>query len=111
MYLSTCVTPGHYDTYGAWLLERLVRERAAAGQQTEVIGLREEFRGLLRDMHRVGLERKAEGAEKKAPILSIKEAEQVVAAIGRSFLPFLHMLGAIGVGCRSDGVTCEIVPV
>ena len=89
---------GAFDTYGAWLLERLVRERAAAGQQTEVVALREEFRGILQDMHRVGLERKAGGAEKKAPLLSIKKAEQAIAAVGRSFLAFVHMLGAIGVG-------------
>ena len=39
-----------FDTYGAWLLERLVRERSRAGLHTGVVGLREEYQGLLRDI-------------------------------------------------------------
>src|SRR5271166_6756755 len=42
-----------FDTYGAWLLERLIRQRSGAGQQTGVVGLREEFQGLLQDVHTV----------------------------------------------------------
>ena len=39
-----------FDTYGAWLLERLIRERSRAGLQTGIVGLREEYQGLLRDV-------------------------------------------------------------
>ena len=41
-----------FDTFGAWLLERLIRRRSGAGQQTAVAGLREEFQGLLQDVTR-----------------------------------------------------------
>src|SRR5664279_1638686 len=52
-----------FDTYGAWLLERLIRRRSGAGQQTGVVGLREEFQGLLQDVHTVN--RKKEAPEAK----------------------------------------------
>ena len=41
-----------FDTFGAWLLERLVRRRSGAGQQTGIVGLRDEYRGLFSDVRR-----------------------------------------------------------
>ena len=88
---------GAFDTFGAWLLERLIRGRAAAGQHTGVVGLREEFRDLLQDMHRVKLEDGAQAAEKWPAISPFKKFEQILAGLTRGVLPFLDMLGAIGV--------------
>ena len=36
-----------FDTYGAWLLERLTREWTARGQEMSVRSLPERYRGLL----------------------------------------------------------------
>ncbi len=86
---------GAFDTFGAWLLERLIRARASAGQRTGIAGLKDEFQGLLRDVHDVNRE---EGAQKPAggliPVLE-RSADALIAG-ARSMLPFLHMLGAIG---------------
>ena len=41
------------DTFGAWLLERLVRSFSARGANTEVVGLPEKYRALMDEVHSV----------------------------------------------------------
>ncbi len=86
-----------FDTYGAWLLERLIRNRSGAGQQTGIVGLREEFRGLLQDVHGVNRKEEAPKARMNGLIAALGEYERGLVETGRGFLPFLDMLGAIGV--------------
>ncbi len=83
-----------FDTFGAWLLERLIRNRSGAGQATGIVGLREDFQGLLQDVH--GVNREAAPKAKKSAA-TLGEVKQVLVEQARGFLPFLDMLGAIGV--------------
>ncbi len=86
---------GAFDTFGAWLLERLIRERSLAGLETGVIGLRDEFQGLLRDVHDVNRQDRRP-RQPASPIAWLKGyADALIDAAG-SMLPFFHMLGAIG---------------
>jgi phospholipid/cholesterol/gamma-HCH transport system permease protein len=41
------------DTFGAWLLERLIRAFSARGCDTKVTGLREDYRALMEELHAV----------------------------------------------------------
>ncbi len=84
-----------FDTYGAWLLERLIRKRSGAGQQTGIVGLREEFQGILQDVHGVNRKEEVPKAKRHGLIAALGEYERVVVETGRGFLPFLDMLGAI----------------
>ena len=86
-----------FDTYGAWLLERLIRKRSGAGQQTGVVGLREEFQGLLQDVHTVNRKKEAPEVKRNGLISALGEFERGFTEQARGFLPFLDMLGAIGV--------------
>ena len=86
-----------FDTYGAWLLERLIRKRSGAGQQTGVVGLREEFQGLLQDVHTVNRKEEGPKAKRHGLISALGEFERALTEQARGFLPFLDMLGAIGV--------------
>jgi len=84
-----------FDTYGAWLLESLVRERSRAGLHTGVVGLREEYQGLLRDV------RATNRAEPRKPgggglTAAFKRYADGVVEAAAGILPFMHMLGAIG---------------
>lgn len=83
-----------FDTFGAWLLERFIRERSRAGLETEIAGLRDEFQGLLRDMREVNQEAPVQRAGGRLTTSLQRFADQAVAAAG-SMLPFLDMLGAI----------------
>lgn len=83
------------DTFGAWLLERLVRGFRCRGAQTEVTGLKDDYRALLDELRAV---KPAEAAPPRRG--GIVDG---LAAIGRgivgaswTFLGILNMLGALG---------------
>src|SRR5579872_751533 len=46
------------DTFGAWLLERLVRAWKARGCDTDVVGLADNYRGLVDEVHGVDPDKK-----------------------------------------------------
>jgi phospholipid/cholesterol/gamma-HCH transport system permease protein len=84
------------DTFGAWLLERLVRTFSAHGADTEVIGLKEDYRALMNEVHNVKLE--------EIPVRRSNQVIDALAAVGRNvavvggtFSAFLNMLGAFTV--------------
>jgi phospholipid/cholesterol/gamma-HCH transport system permease protein len=75
------------DTFGAWLLERLVRSFSARGAKTEVSGLAEKYRALMDEVHSV----KAEAApQKHAGSLS-----SALASIGLAMTQVGGTVGAI----------------
>jgi phospholipid/cholesterol/gamma-HCH transport system permease protein len=83
------------DTYGAWLIERLIRRCKSQGLTAEMRGVPERFKGLLEAVHETVGERMA--VRKRAgPLLTTLEA------IGRTFPQltedlslFSAMLGAL----------------
>ena len=85
-----------FDTFGAWILERLTREWTASGHETVIVGLPEHDRDLLKEMHAVN----------RAPAAPPKHENQIVsflagvgragAEFGRGLIVFAEMLGAIG---------------
>ena len=84
------------DTFGAWLLRRLVRSFSARGCPTELLGLRQDYRALMDELDQV---KPAEGSRRKGnPIVNAVAAlgERTV-AIGAGFVDILNMLGAVGV--------------
>ena len=44
------------DTFGAWLVERLLRAWRTAGYETDIIGLADHYRALLEEVHNVNWE-------------------------------------------------------
>lgn len=84
------------DTYGAWLLERLIRRRAGASAATEVVSVPERYRDLLATIHETN--RTEQPAPKQEFTLS-----GTLEKIGRSMergtkdlVAIVSMLGAIG---------------
>jgi phospholipid/cholesterol/gamma-HCH transport system permease protein len=85
------------DTFGAWLLERLVRSWRDRGAVTQVSGLAPDFQTLIEEMRGAG-----QKAAPPAPRIGL--VSEGVSAIGRSvvtaggaFIAILDMLGALGV--------------
>src|SRR4051812_3197449 len=39
------------DTFGAWLIERLARTWSARGAETRIVGLPEDYQGLVNEVH------------------------------------------------------------
>jgi phospholipid/cholesterol/gamma-HCH transport system permease protein len=84
------------DTFGAWLLERLVRAFSARGCATKVEGLKADYRSLVDDVHVVKLE--------EPPVRRTIQLADALASIGHSivsvggsFGAFVNLLGALSV--------------
>jgi len=84
------------DTFGAWLLERLVRAFSARGCITRVEGLSADYRSLVDEVHAV----KPEEAQRR----KINQFARTLAAVGEGFVSvgtsfgaFVNLLGALAV--------------
>ncbi|MGE5261237.1 MAG: ABC transporter permease [Actinomycetota bacterium] len=86
-----------FDTFGAWLLERLTREGQSTGRETVILGLPSHDRGLLAEMH--GVNRTPQVAPKKenAIVGAFAAMGRGGAAVGEDLMLFADMLGAVGV--------------
>jgi phospholipid/cholesterol/gamma-HCH transport system permease protein len=75
------------DTFGAWLLERLIRGFSTRGCDTKVAGLRQDFQALMDEVHGVKLDRAGrQGGD---------HFTEALASIGRGFVSIGHLLAAI----------------
>ncbi len=85
-----------FDTYGAWLLERLVRERKALGGDTTIVALPEHYRDLVTAMHGAILEQPPKVAHENPLIRAVEMTGKTVVDAGNDLLAIANMLGAIG---------------
>ena len=86
-----------FDTFGAWLLERLTRAWTAAGQKPAIVGLPKHDRGLLEEMHGVNREPPRAPARENRIVGALAAIGRGGAGLGRGFMLFADMLGAVGV--------------
>jgi phospholipid/cholesterol/gamma-HCH transport system permease protein len=84
------------DTFGAWLLERLVRTFSTRGCETQVVGLKEDYRALMDELHQVKLEQIA-GKPPNQFTYALASIGASIASIGESFRAIVNMLGAVTV--------------
>jgi phospholipid/cholesterol/gamma-HCH transport system permease protein len=86
---------GELDTLGAWLLEKLSRRAASAGHQIEVVGIAENYAGLIEEMRQVN-------RHNPAPVRVPNPVFARLSELGRSAMNatddiavFLQMLGSL----------------
>jgi phospholipid/cholesterol/gamma-HCH transport system permease protein len=85
------------DTYGAWLLERLVRDFKSRGAATEVVGLSETYRPLMDEVRGIDLS-KWDAHEESSPISNaLGSIGATIYTVFHSFHAVLNMLGAVAV--------------
>jgi phospholipid/cholesterol/gamma-HCH transport system permease protein len=85
----------HLDTFGAWLLERLMRDFSARGAATQVYGLKDNYRALMKEVHGVKPEQQGAHGGGSTIIYLIASIGRSIVTIGRSFSAFINMLGAL----------------
>jgi phospholipid/cholesterol/gamma-HCH transport system permease protein len=83
------------DTFGAWLLERLIRDRRAHGDDIQIVGLPERYSGLIGEVHHANLESPPAPAPVNQLLRLVNGLGRSIIETGRDFVPFLHMLGAL----------------
>ncbi len=86
-----------FDTFGAWLLERLTRAWTSAGRKPVIVGLPKHDRGLLKEMHGVNREPPRPPASENRIVGALAAVGRGGAGVGRDFMLFADMLGAVGV--------------
>jgi len=82
------------DTYGAWLLERLLRGFAEADRRITVVGLQERFRGLINEVHQSN--RKLSAPPDEGLVSSaVAQVSRAFNLMGRDLLLYVEMFGAL----------------
>jgi phospholipid/cholesterol/gamma-HCH transport system permease protein len=83
------------DTLGAWLLEKISRRATAAGHRTEVVGVADNYAGLIEEVRQVN-------RHNPAPVRALNPVVAKLNDIGRSSIgatedvtAFLQMLGSL----------------
>jgi phospholipid/cholesterol/gamma-HCH transport system permease protein len=85
-----------FDTFGAWLLERLTRAWSSNGAKAEIVGMPAHDRNLLAEMHGVNLEPPRAPARGNRIIGALATVGAASAELGRNLMAFAEMLGAVG---------------
>lgn len=83
------------DTYGAWLLERLLRGSREQGVQADVVGLPEQFRVIVDTVHQTSEMPDPERLRKRSVADWLESVGENVAEVTKSAALFAQMLGAV----------------
>jgi phospholipid/cholesterol/gamma-HCH transport system permease protein len=87
------------DTFGAWLLERLVRAFSARGCDTRVLGLKDDYRALMDEVHSVKLEEGGAGRDGSRFAHALASIGFSVSQVGQLCAAIANMLGALALAC------------
>lgn len=85
-----------FDTYGAWLLERLIRERKAQGGDTSIVALPEHYRDIFTAVHDAILEPPPPAGRENPLLVGLEKLGKATVAVGHDLMAIANMLGAIG---------------
>jgi len=82
------------DTFGAWLLERLLRGLAAGGNEPRIVGLPDRYRDLVAQARQVN--RSEVAAPRRDLTASLAVVGRTVGQIARDVVLTVAMIGALG---------------
>jgi phospholipid/cholesterol/gamma-HCH transport system permease protein len=86
-----------FDTFGAWLLERLTRQWTVLGGKAKIVGLPEHDRHLLEEMSGVNREAAPARSRTTGLVSALAALGRGATGIGSDLVTFANMFGAIGV--------------
>ncbi len=83
------------DTFGAWLLERMIRNVAAKGGEAKIVDLPERFSGLVATVHGGAAQPLIPVRERSLVTDALATVGRNMAQVGHSFVLIAHMIGAV----------------
>ncbi|MFN3351651.1 ABC transporter permease [Pseudorhodoplanes sp.] len=83
------------DTYGAWLLERLLRGSREQGAATDVVNLPDQFRTIVETVHQTTELPDPERTRRTSVLDWLATVGENMAEVGKSAALFAQMLGAV----------------
>jgi phospholipid/cholesterol/gamma-HCH transport system permease protein len=86
---------GELDTLGAWLLEKLSRRATSAGHQIEVVGVAENYAGLIEEMRQVNRRNPAPARVPNPVFAGLSELRRSAMNATDDIATFLQMLGSL----------------
>ena len=87
---------GDIDTFGACLLNRLIRRRDPISDESPVANVPERMRGLLMAVDRADTTTIPAAAKKQSRFAAIEALGRATTSAGRDLVAFVAMLGALG---------------
>jgi phospholipid/cholesterol/gamma-HCH transport system permease protein len=83
------------DTYGAWLIERMMRRCRSSGVEAATAAIPERFQGLLKAVHETNGEPAAAPKRTSSLMRSLEAVGRAFPQLGADIVAFAEMLGAL----------------
>jgi phospholipid/cholesterol/gamma-HCH transport system permease protein len=83
------------DTLGAWLLEKISRRASAAGRRTEVVGVADDYAGLIDEVRQVNRHNPAPAARLNPVVAKVNDIGRSAVDATEDVGIFLQMLGSL----------------
>ena len=83
------------DTLGAWLLEKMTRRAASAGHQADVIGVADNYAGLIEEVRQVNRRNPAPAPALNPVVAKVNEIGRSAVSATEDVTVFLQMLGSL----------------
>ncbi len=85
------------DTFGAWLIERILRALSGDGREARLVGVADTYRVLLQEAHRLGRTPAPPARRPPKLVEALNNIGAALASLARSLVMLMHMLGAVAV--------------
>jgi phospholipid/cholesterol/gamma-HCH transport system permease protein len=83
------------DTLGAWLLEKLSRRAASAGRPAQIVGVSDNYAGLMEEVRQVNRRNPAPQPEPNPILVKLNDMGRSTVGAREDIVVFLQMLGAL----------------
>jgi phospholipid/cholesterol/gamma-HCH transport system permease protein len=83
------------DTLGAWLLEKMSRRATLAGHRTEVVGVADNYAGLIEEVRQVNRHNPAPAPARNPVVARVNDIGRSAVGATEDLAVFLQMLGSL----------------
>jgi phospholipid/cholesterol/gamma-HCH transport system permease protein len=83
------------DTLGAWVLEKMLRRAASAGHHAEVVGIADNYEGLIEEVHQVNRRNPAPAPALNPIVAKVNDIGRSTVGATEDLAVFLQMLGSL----------------
>jgi phospholipid/cholesterol/gamma-HCH transport system permease protein len=83
------------DTLGAWLLEKISRRATSAGRRADVVGVPENYAGLIAEVRQVNRHNPAQSPAQNPAVVKVNDVGRAAVGSMEDVAVFLQMLGSL----------------
>ena len=83
------------DTLGAWLLEKMLRRATSAGHRAEMVGVADDYAGLIEEVRQVNRRNPAPAPARNPVVAKVEDIGRSAIGATQDLTVFLQMLGSL----------------